>query len=82
MTRSQLQVRLPPPEPRSEEADPLHGLEPAVRARLQELGQMGFPLDRLRRLHGQFNGDEKQVRTLLTSWAVMTSGGLGFACIA
>ncbi|XP_037079343.1 stress response protein NST1-like [Pollicipes pollicipes] len=49
------------PEPAAEAADPLHGLEPAAKARLQELGQMGFPLDRLRRLHSQFNGDEKQV---------------------
>lgn len=41
--------------------DPLQGVSPEVRARLQELGQMGFPLDRLRRLHQQFKGDEKQV---------------------
>ena len=55
------QVWVPRPEPAWQQTDPLHGLESAVRARLAELGQMGFPLDRLRRLHNQFNGDEKQV---------------------
>ncbi|XP_043245797.1 skin secretory protein xP2-like [Amphibalanus amphitrite] len=50
-----------PERPAETAPDPLHGLEPAVRARLQELAQMGFPLDRLRRLHTQFDGDEKQV---------------------